>query len=439
MAPTARELLARDPDDLDAGELRAGIRAAAAERSWIKGREARFIRALDRLAPDPSDPAKDTAGQVGADQNLDPGKAKQKTKTAEQLDHLPKTQDALEGGAISEAHADALADARAKADTKARSALAEQEARLLAAGAGETPKEFRERLARFVKAHSADDGRSEHDKKVAARKLRWWRDKDGMTQLHGTFDPVSGQVIRSTLDRVVEQLWRRDHQNHPADEPVPSSGRDDEQRNADALTEICRRADQVDGPARRGRDRAIVVLSLDDLLDRLNNAGIDSTLADGTPIPASVARRLACDAAIVPLTLNGDSVPLDLGRAVRDATDAQRTALAAQYSTCMIGDCTIPFAWTEIHHLDPFHANGHHGMTDLDNLIPACDHGHDLAHSPGWSVEKLADGSVITTAPDGTTWHRMPNGPAARHRTQPPPAATTPTADPAATPFTEAA
>jgi hypothetical protein len=148
---------------------------------------------------------------------------------------------------------------------------------------------------------------------------------------------------------------------------------------------------------------------------------------------------MACDAGIIPMVLGGDSVPLDLGRSRRDASHWQRLGLAAQWATCPIGDCTIPFAWTEIHHLDPFHADGHHGKTDLDNLIPACDHGHDLAHTPGWTIQKLPDGSVVTTAPDGTTWHRHPDGPAARHRTEPPPAATTPTADPAATLFTEAA
>jgi hypothetical protein len=297
-------------------------------------------------------------------------------------------------------------------------------------------------LARFVKQHSDDDGRSEFEKKKAARRLRWWRDKDGMTQLHGTFDPVSGQVIRSTLDRVTEELWRRDHQSHPDDEPVPRTARDDEQRNADALTEICRRADQVDGPAVRN-DRAVVFLSYDDLLGRLQAAGIDSTLGDGTSVPASVARRLACSAGVLPMVLDGNSVPLDEGRAKRHATRWQRLGLRAQWDTCAIADCTVPFDWTEIHHLDPFNEDGHHGKTDLDNLIPACDHGHDLAHTPGWTIEKLVDGSVITTAPDGTTWHRHPNGPAARRRTEPPPAAATRTVpddgDQAATLFTEAA
>jgi hypothetical protein len=207
---------------------------------------------------------------------------------------------------------------------------------------------------------------------------------------------------------------------------VPFGERTNEQRNADALSEVCRRADQVDGPAKRGQDRAVVFLSLDDLLGRLDAAGIASTLADGSPLPASVARRLACDSGLIPMVLGGDSVPLDEGRAKRNATPAQRLALGVQWDTCAIGICTVPFAWTEMHHIDPFNQGAGTGPTDLDNLVPACDHCHDLAHTPNWTIEKLADGSVVTTAPDGQRWHRRPNGPATRGRSaEPPPAAAT--------------
>jgi hypothetical protein len=435
--------LGRDPDRLTTGELRAALSVAATLRGWLAGRESRLIRELDRRAKDSSDPAKDTAGQVGRGQNLDPGQAKRKTRTAKELDALPETQAALEQGEISEAHADALADARAKADATAKAALGAREAELLAAGAKETPGQFRDRLAQFVKRHSADDGRSEFDRKRGARRLSLWRDKDGMTQLRGSFDPVAGQLVRSTLDRVAEQLYRRDHRNHPEDEPVPVEERTNEQRMADAFSEVCRRADQVDGPAKRGQDRAVVFLSLDDLLGRLDAAGIPSTLADGTPIPASVARRLACDSGLIPMVLGGDSVPLDEGRAKRDPTPAQRLAVGAQYSTCMVGDCTAPFAWTELHHVDPFHEGAGTGRTDLDNLIPACDHDHHLVHTPGWTVGRRPDGTVITTAPDGTRWEREPNGPAARgpDRSAGPPtaAAPDPGSEPAATLFVDAA
>ena len=213
-----------------------------------------------------------------------------------------------------------------------------------------------------------------------------------------------------------------------------------EQRQAEALEEILRRAEQVKGAA-RNEDRAVVVLPYDDLVGRGDNA---ATLADGTPIPASVARRMACDAGLIPLVLGGKSCQLDLGRAQRIASPSQRSVLFSLWSTCSFADCTAPVAWSEMHHTIPFE---HDGPTDIANLSPACRSGcHDLAHAPGWSFTKDPDDhSTTTIAPDGRRWHRMPNGPAVTEPGRsagPPPAAATqpgPHQAPAATLFPDAA
>jgi hypothetical protein len=163
-----------------------------------------------------------------------------------------------------------------------------------------------------------------------------------------------------------------------------------------------------------------------------------STLADGTPIPASVARRMACAAGLIPVVLGGPSLKLDLGRAQRIASPAQRLALKTLWETCSFADCRAPLDWCEIHHTVPFNQHGGHGRTDLDQLTPICRHCHDLAHTPGWTFTKDPHThATVTIAPDRTRWQREPN-----RRTEPPPAAAThPEAPeaPAATPFTHAA
>ena len=354
---------------------------------------------------------------------------------------LPETQKALENGEVSEAHAQALADVRAKADAKARAALEQNERRLLALGKDETAREFRRRLERFVKVHSEDDGRSEHDRKNARQRLSAYWDRDGMLQLRGAFGPEAGQRVMQTLDETSEELFRRDHRDHPEDEAVPASERTSEQRLAEALDLLCRRH-RGQGPA-KNNDRAVVILSYEDLLAKLEAAGIAATLADGTPVPASVARRMACDAGIIPLVLGGDSVPLDLGRVRHTASPGQRLSLKAIWSTCSIADCRAPLAWCEIHHIEPFNEDGRFGPTDLANLTPACHHCHDLAHTPGWDIVKEADGTVVTTAPDGTTWRRRPDRcqPEGRPAEPLPAAAPDPGSSdaPAATLFTRAA
>jgi hypothetical protein len=195
-------------------------------------------------------------------------------------------------------------------------------------------------------------------------------------------------------------------------------------------------------------DRNVTVIPYDDLLDRDGpNAGT-STLADGTPIPASVARRIACESGNIPFVLGGESCRMDYGRARRFSSAAQDEALALLWATCSFADCTAPIDWTATHHTNPFNDNGGRGKTDIGELTPVCRGGgrcHDLAHTPGWQFFKDPVTHATTTiAPDGTTWHRTPNGPGikTRHRTEPPPAAATPPepdTGPAATLFDNAA
>ncbi|MBP9918515.1 MAG: DUF222 domain-containing protein [Dermatophilaceae bacterium] len=105
----------------------------------------------------------------------------------------------------------------------------------------------------------------------------------------------------------------------------------------------------------------------------------------------SQARRLACNAGILPAILGGTSVPLDLGREQRLFSNHQRTALATFYDECATIGCTRPYAWTELHHLDPW---TNHGPTDLNNAIPLCGHHHRRIHDPALNTH-------IHTTPKG--------------------------------------
>ena len=416
----AIDLLERDPHDPTRAEIDQVLELTEAARSWITGREARWLRAGADLEPDPADPARDDADRLARKQRTSRAKAKTRTDTAQQLGDLPETQAALENGAITDAHAEAMAHARADADAQARAALDDHEADLLALGAGESPWAFTQRLARFVKRHGADDGRREWDRKQANQRLRKYRDRDGMLQIHGQLAPgADTAAVERVLDGIGDELFRRDHRDHPGADPVPVVERDNEQRLAQALVEACRRAEGQTHPATTA-DRVVVTLTLADLFGQ-DHDGPGPTMPDGTPVPASVARRMACAAGIIPLVLGGDSIPLDLG------------------STCSFADWTTPFAWTQIHHVRPFNAEGGHGRTNLDQLTPVCGHCHDLAHHPSWYFDKLPDGSTTTRAPDGTRWRRWPD----RQRpAEPPPAAAThpgPHQEPAATLFTDAA
>jgi hypothetical protein len=107
------------------------------------------------------------------------------------------------------------------------------------------------------------------------------------------------------------------------------------------------------------------------------------TTQHGVELPAETVRRLACDADIIPVVLNGDGVPLDVGRAKRLATVHQRRALGAVYESCAIPECQVKFAHCEPHHIQ-YWENG--GRTDLANLVPLCSRHHHAAHEGGWTL-----------------------------------------------------
>ena len=93
-------------------------------------------------------------------------------------------------------------------------------------------------------------------------------------------------------------------------------------RRADALVELARRALAGDTLPDSGGVRPLVVVTM--TLDQLRN-DIDgcAQIAGATvrePLSAGAARRIACDAGLIPAVLGGPSEVLDWGRARRTAT-----------------------------------------------------------------------------------------------------------------------
>jgi hypothetical protein len=140
-----------------------------------------------------------------------------------------------------------------------------------------------------------------------------------------------------------------------------------------------------------------VLVDHETLLHGLHEHGV-CELSDGRPIPVETARRLACDAEIIPIVLGGDGIPLDVGRGRRLATRAQRRALRAMYRSCGFGDCDVPYARCRPHHVREWDAGG---PTDLDNLVPLCHRHHHLVHEGRWRLSLDATRTLTIIRPDG--------------------------------------
>ena len=129
------------------------------------------------------------------------------------------------------------------------------------------------------------------------------------------------------------------------------------------------------------------------LLEDLGRAGVAVT-STGDRISADEARRMACQAGIIPFVMSGRSVILDQGRRKRLFDHHQRAALNLRFQECTEVDCSIPAAWTEARHKLPW-AKG--GRTDLDDGTLLCPFHHHRAHDPGWITRHHPNGTTTFT------------------------------------------
>jgi hypothetical protein len=136
----------------------------------------------------------------------------------------------------------------------------------------------------------------------------------------------------------------------------------------------------------------VVLVHLDDLLCGTGHG----VTPDGTPIDIGEVRRLAAREHVIPMVLGADSVPLDLGRAQRYATDAQWLALLARDGGCVL--CDAPLGPLDAHHAPAWNEGG---RSDLAGMCLLCRRCHRRVHTEHITV-RIQCSTVIATRADGT-------------------------------------
>ena len=159
--------------------------------------------------------------------------------------------------------------------------------------------------------------------------------------------------------------------------------------------------DTVEGDLRTAGDRIDVSVIID-LQTLINGVHKHSRMSTGTGIelPVETYRRMACIAGIIPIVLNSDGVVVDLGRTTRLANRAQRRALSAMHTTCVMPGCTVASRHCQPHHLLWYGRD--HGPTDLNNLVPLCNRHHHMVHEGGVHIVLNPNRSITITYPNGT-------------------------------------
>jgi hypothetical protein len=137
----------------------------------------------------------------------------------------------------------------------------------------------------------------------------------------------------------------------------------------------------ANGTPKAGGVAATVVVTLG--LASLLGADKAASLDTGEQIAASAARRLACEAGIIPAVLGGTSQVLDLGRKTRFHTEPQRIAMMHRDGGCAAKGCDWPPGMCHAHHLTPWSRGG---KTSVDDGVLLCPRHHTLAHDARYQM-----------------------------------------------------
>lgn len=321
--------------------------------------------------------------------------AHRRMRLAAGLDRYALVREALAAGGLVVEQAivivKALDDLPAEVEVTVRG---EAERRLVALGRDHDAKDLKRlglRILEVLDPEAAD----EHERRKLAEEernanatVRFTMAEDGHGRVYGRFTlpALHGAMLKKALLAIAAP------KHVAATEGQVGERRPGPERLGRAFCEYLERypADRL--PAAGGVNATVVVtMTLDSLVGGLAAASLDT----GERITADRARRLACEAGIIPAVLGGQSQVLDLGRKRRFHNQAQRIALALEQGGCTAEGCDWPPGMCHAHHDQTPWGRG--GGTSLRNGRLLCPKHHARAHDPTFTMTNLPGGKVAFT------------------------------------------
>jgi hypothetical protein len=375
---------------------------------------------------------------------LSDGAAQRMVRLATSLDGLPATAEALAAGAVNVEQAQVIAAAVADLPIDVPAEVrSDGEEYLLTQAAAFGPRELGalgQRLHEVIAPEQAAQREladlTRAEARAHQRRGMWLTDLAGTSQvrLTGWLDRADAAAINAALDPLCAPSATPETAGPasagptsaapasaapasaaPASAAPASAGRDARtagQRRLDALVEVCQLACAGGDLPTNGGDRPQVVVTVS--LDVLRNQLGAATLDDGSPLSPTIARRLACDASILPAVLGGPGQVLDLGRERRLINGPLRRALILRDRGCSFPGCDRPPRWCVGHHVTHW-VDG--GVTSLNNSALLCGHHHRVIHLGEWRVRiNLTDGRPEFIPPRYIDPHQRPQRNPYHHR-----------------------
>jgi hypothetical protein len=278
------------------------------------------------------------------------------------------------------------------------------EASLVHEASRSTIREFG-RLCGALRDRLDPDGIEPREEALRAKAgIRETRTRDGLTRWVMDMHPEAEGVIRTAIDAITAPR-RSLRFTDPTDgfDPVEEDDRTLPQKRLDAMMLMAGRYMVSDDGTRAGTKVTMLVTCdyevLKSKVGRATIFGVDQ------PISAATARRLASEAEVIPVVMGGQSVVLDVGRANRFFTAAQRLAMAIRDGGCSWPGCETPAHWCEAAHaIDPWTSNG---KTDIANGALLCPFHHRRLDRDKWTFE-IRDGIPYFIPPPWIDPERTP-------------------------------
>ncbi|MBQ1020719.1 DUF222 domain-containing protein [Micromonospora sp. D93] len=365
-------------------ELLASLDATQVLAQRLAAVQLGLVRELDGRGVAVAQGASSTAVWLRERLRLSGRGARQLVQLAATIDAAPSAvRDALLGGAITVEQGRVVAETIAALPAEAGPEVADKATQLLVAWADRFDPTSLSRLGERVLTHVAPELADEAELKAlerateraeARRHVTLSEQQNGQVRLSGSLDTETASLLREAIDPLCAPAGEHDDR---------SPG----QRRADALGEVCRLALRTGQLPDNGGDRPqlVVTVSLDELVNGVRAGALET----GTRLTPGAVRRLACDAGVLPVVLDGNSQVLDVGRQRRLFTGPLRRALVLRDGGCAFPGCDRPPRWCDGHHLRHW-ADG--GVTALGNAVLLCGYHHRFIHRSDWTVRIAADG-----------------------------------------------
>ena len=387
----ALEAYPDDPSGPTEDQAASGFAQLQRISEMVEAKRLRWLADQDRRASFRKDGYISSAVWLAHRFHVAAGSAKKQVQVAQALEQMPHVRDSLFTGGVSSSAVQILADARREHPAE----FAAGEKAQVDAAISKPVEELRRVVsewAQTIDEQLADRAEILRDR----RRLNVCPTPTRMVRVEGELDPEGGEAVLTALQAMVDAELRAGGGN---DLRTPV------QRRADALCKLAHRYLQCSERPTVGGERPHVTVTVEcrpcatattAAGTLLGQAGASWTMSG--PVSPATARRLACDASVLPVVLGGPSEPLDVGRRTPVVSTTLRRAVVLRDQRCRFPTCTWPHSWCDAHHATHW-ADG--GETALANLVLLCRPHHRLVHEGGFAL-RLEEGRPVFRRPEGS-------------------------------------